>query len=400
MALHFKSAFKLAAQAALSAACVLAPAMPAKAAGPTPLKLGVILPLSGEFAYYGEQIKNGIEVYLKEHGDVVAGRKLQLIYKDDTGVAPEIDKRLAQQLLVSEKAEMLLGFALTPSALAAAPVATQAKRPMIVMNATSAAVPSRSPYIVRVSSSLPQVAVPFAKWVAKNGIRRVYTMVADYAPGTDTEKAFSDEFKKQGGTILGGVRVPISNTDFGTYVQKAKDENPDAVFVFLPSAAAAVSFMKEYRERGLKDAGIRLLGIHDLVNETFIDSLGDGAIGTITSGEYSPAHDSALNHKFIKQYEEMFGPKARAEYLAANGYDGMAAVYAALKKVKGQTENGTQVVGAFKGLSLEGVRGPITIDAQTRDITQNIYLREVKRVDGRLVNVEFETVPQVNATHP
>lgn len=400
MTSHFKSVFKHALVAAFSTACLLGPLTQARAADTTPLKLGVILPLSGEFAYYGEQIKNGIEVYLKEHGNVVEGREIEMIYQDDTGVAPEIARRLAQRLLVADKAEMLLGFALTPSALAAAPVATQAKRPMIVMNATSAVVPSRSPYIVRVSSSLPQVAVPFAKWAAQNDIKRVYTVVADYAPGIDTETAFTEEFVKQGGTIQGGVRVPITNTDFGSYVQKVKDEKPDAVFAFLPSASAAVNFMKEYRERGLKEAGIRLLGIHDLVNETFINSLGDGAIGTITSGEYSPMHDSPLNHAFVKRYEEMFGANSHAEYLAANGYDGMAALYAVLEKLDGKTEDGTAVVDAFKGLSLEGVRGPFTIDPETRDITQNIYIREVKKQDGRLVNVEFETIRDVNATHP
>lgn len=399
MPFHLKSFIKPALTAAVAAACLGLPGAYAQKA-PEPLKIGVILPLSGPFAYYGEQISNGIKVYVKEHGDVVAGRKIELIYKDDTGVAPEIDRRMAQELLVTDKADMLAGFALTPSALAAAPVATQAKRPMIVMNATSTIVPSRSPFIVRVSSSLPQVTIPLADWAYKNKIRKVYTMMADYAPGVDTEKAFIKEFDRLGGTIVGSVRVPITNNDFGSYVQKIKDVKPDAAFVFLPSASAAAAFVKEYRERGLREAGIRLLGIHDLADETFIDSLGDGIIGTITSGPYSPTHDSAVNRQFIKAYAEMFGPNARADYLSSGGYDGMAAIYAALKKTDGKTADGTKVIDAFRGLSFEGVRGPITIDPETRDITQNIYLRKVERDGNHLVNVEFETVPNVKAPKP
>lgn len=367
---------------------------------PVPLKIGVILPFSGEFSSFGKQISSGIKVFLKEHGDVVAGRKIEMIYKDDTGMAPEIDRREAQHLLVADKAEILAGFGLTPSALAAAPVATQAKRPMIVMNASSAVVPSRSPYIVRVSSSLPQTAIPLAQWAAKHNINKIYTLVADYAPGIDTEKAFSKAFTEEGKTIVGSVRVPVSNTDFASYVQKVKDEKPDALFVFLPPGPATVAFVKQYTERGLRKAGIRLIGTHDLTDETLIDSLGDGVIGTITSGYYSPMHDSDLNRKFVKEYTQMFGPDARANFLSVDGYDGMAAIYAALEKTDGQTSDGTKLIDAFKGLSFESPRGPISIDPQTRDITQNVYLRKVKRADGHLVNVEFDKIANVKAAKP
>ncbi len=384
--------------AAAFAACFCASA--AHAAEPAPLKIGVILPFSGEFSSFGQQISNGIKVFLKEHGDVVAGRKIEMIYKDDTGMAPEIDRREAQHLLVADKAEILAGFGLTPSALAAAPVATQAKRPMIVMNASSAIVPSRSPYIVRVSSSLPQTAIPLAQWAAKHGINKVYTLVADYAPGIDTEKAFSKAFKDEGKTIVGSVRVPVSNTDFASYVQKVKDEKPDALFVFLPPGPATVAFVKQYRERGLRKAGIRLIGTHDLTDETLIDSLGDGVVGTITSGYYSPAHDSDLNRKFVKEYAQMFGPDDRPNFLSVDGYDGMAAIYAALEKTGGKTADGAKLIDALKGLSFESPRGPISIDPQTRDITQNVYLREVKREGKHLVNVEFDKIANVKAAKP
>jgi len=385
--------------AAAFAACFCASAAHA-ATEPIPLKIGVILPFSGEFSSFGKQISNGIKVFLKEHGDVVAGRKIEMIYKDDTGIAPEVDRREAQHLLVADKAEILAGFGLTPSALAAAPVATQAKRPMIVMNASSSVVPSRSPYIVRVSSSLPQTAIPLAQWAAKHGINKVYTLVADYAPGIDTEKAFSKAFKDEGKTIVGSVRVPVSNTDFASYVQKVKDEKPDAVFVFLPPGPATVAFVKQYRERGLRKAGIRLIGTHDLTDETLIDSLGDGVLGTITSGYYSPTHDSDLNRKFVKEYAQMFGPDDRPNFLSVDGYDGMAAIYAALEKTGGKTEDGAKLIDALKGLSFESPRGPISIDPQTRDITQNVYLREVKRDGKHLVNVEFDKIANVKAAKP
>lgn len=367
---------------------------------PVPLKIGVILPFSGPFAPYGQQISSGIKVYMAQHGDTVAGRKIEVIYKDDTGVAPELDKRLAQELLVADKVDMLAGFGMTPSALAAAPVATQAKRPMIVMNAASAIVPSRSPYIVRVSLSLPQVTGPMAEWAIKHKIRKVYTLVADYTPGIDTEKGFVTAFKALGGAISGGVRVPVNNTDFGSYVQKIKDEKPDAIFMFLPPGPATIAFVKSYRERGLREAGIQLLGTHDLTDETLIESLGDGIVGTITSGYYSAAHDSDLNRKFVKDYKAMFGPDAKVNFMSTTGYDGMAAIYSALIKTGGQSDNGAKLVDAFKGLSFESPRGPISIDSETRDITQNIYLREVKRIGGQLENVEFDKVADVKAPKP
>lgn len=387
---------KSAVTAAMAAVCFCTPVVQAETA-PVPLKIGVILPFSGPFAPYGQQISSGIKVYMHAHGDTVAGRKIEIIYKDDTGVAPEIDRRLAQELLVAEKADMLAGFGMTPAALAAAPVATQAKRPMIVMNAASAIVPSRSPYIVRVSLSLPQVTGPMAQWAVKHKIRKVYTLVADYAPGIDTEKGFISAFQELGGTISGNVRVPVSNTDFASYVQKIKDEKPDAIFMFLPPGPATISFVKAYEERGLREAGIQLLGTHDLTDETLIDSLGEGIIGTVTSGYYSAAHDSDLNRKFVKEYKEMFGQDAKVNFMSTTGYDGMAAIYAALIKTSGKTDDGAKLVDAFRGLSIESPRGPISIDPETRDITQNIYLREVKRVNGQLENVEFDKVANVKA---
>lgn len=364
------------------------------AAAQTPLKVGVILPLTGPYSDYGKQMSSGIKVYMKQHGDVVAGRKIELVFKDDTGVAPELSKRLAQELLTRDKAEILTGFGMTPSALAAAPIATQAKRPMVIMNAASAQVPSKSPYIARISLSLPQVAGPIASWASKNNVHKVYTLVADYAPGIDTEQAFKAAFVATGNQVTGSVRVPVSNLDFGAYIQKIKDEKPDGLFVFLPPGAATVAFVKAYKERGLEAAGIRLLGTHDLTDETLIDSLGAGIEGTITSGYYSAAHDSALNRTFVKDYTAMFGADAKINFMSATGYDGMAAIYAALKKTGGNSD-GDKLMEALKGLRFESPRGMISIDPKKRDVVQTIYLRKVEKVGNKLSNVEFDKVDNV-----
>jgi branched-chain amino acid transport system substrate-binding protein len=361
-----------------------------------PVKIGVILPLSGPFADYGKQIGNGIKVYMKQHGDIVAGRKVELIIKDDTGVAPELDKRLALELLTRDKVDILAGFGLTPSALAVAPIATQARKPMIIMNAASAAIPSKSPYIARVSVSLPQVSAPMAHWAAKNGVKKVYTLVADYAPGIETEMAFKNAFEATGNHIIGSVRVPVSNLDFSAYMQKIKDLKPDGIFVFLPPGSATIAFVKAYDERGLKKDGIRLFGTHDLTDENLIDSLGKGIIGTITSGYYSAAHPSALNKTFVKNYSAMFGNKAKVNFMSVTGYDGMAAIYAALKKTGGDTD-GTKLMSVLKGMRFESPRGMITIDSETRDIMQTIYLRKVTASGNDLANIEFDQVDNVKA---
>lgn len=359
-----------------------------------PIKLGVILPLSGPFADYGKQMTGGIKTYMKQHGDTVAGRKVELIIRDDTGVAPEVSKRVAQELLARDKVDILTGFGFTPAALAVAPIATQAKRPMVIMNSASAIIPSKSPYIVRVSLSLPQYAGPMATWAAKNGIKQVYTLVADYAPGIETEQAFKKAYEATGATIAGSVRVPVSNMDFSAYVQKIKDAKPSAVFVFLPPGQATIAFVKTFKERGLEKEGIRLLGTQDLTDENLLDSLGDSVLGTTTTGIYSAAHDSALNKQFVKDYMTVNGPQAHVNLMSATGYDGMAAIYAALKKTGGETDSG-KLMAAFKGLRLESPRGMITIDPELRDVVQTVYLRKVEKVDGQLRNVEFDKVDDV-----
>jgi branched-chain amino acid transport system substrate-binding protein len=373
---------------ALGALMVMAAALPAAAA--EPLKIGLVLPMSGPFAGYGKQIEGGVRLYLKEHGDTFSGRKVVLVVKDDTGVAPEISKRVAQELVVQDKVDILAGFGLTPSAFAVAPIATEAKKPMVVMNAATSAVTTKSNYILRTSMTLPQITAPIASWAAKNGIHKVYTVVADYGPGHDAEDQFKKTFTAAGGEVVGEVRTPVKNPDFAPFLQKVKDTHPDAVFLFVPAGEQGVGFMKGFAERDLAKAGIRLIATGDLTAETVLDAIGDPALGVITSFHYSEAHDSPENKAFTEAWYKTYGPD-RPDFMAVAGYDGMHLIEATLKKTGGNAE-GDAFVAAAKGLKWMSPRGPVRIDAATRDIVQTIYIRKVTKVGGKLQNVEFDRV--------
>src|ERR1700716_2271295 len=250
-----------------AAAIVMALLPAARASAEEPLKVGLVAEFSGPFAGYGKQIQNGIKAYMKQHGDTVAGKKVELVLKDTTGPSPEIAKRLAQDLITQDKVDFLAGFGLTPNALAVAPLATQAKTPMIVMNAASSIITTKSPYVARFSMTLPQVTEPMARWSAKNGIKKVFTIVSDYAPCLDAESAYLKSFSGQGGEVVGSVRVTLRNPDFAPFVQRAKDAKPDAVFIFVPAGEQGIAFVKAFTERGLSEAGIKLIGPGDVVDE-------------------------------------------------------------------------------------------------------------------------------------
>lgn len=364
------------------------------AAGPLaaaePLKIGLVLPMSGPFAGYGKQIEGGVRLYLQEHGDSFSGRKVELIVKDDTGVAPEISKRVAQELVVQDKVDILAGFGLTPSAFAVAPIATEAKKPMIVMNAATSAVTTKSNMILRVSMTLPQITAPMASWAAKNGIHKVYTVVADYGPGHDAEEQFKKTFTAAGGEVVGEVRTPVKNPDFAPYLQKVKDTHPDAVFLFVPAGEQGVGFMKGFAERDLAKAGIRLIATGDLTAETVLDAIGDPALGVINSFHYSEAHNSPENKAFTQAWYKAHGTD-RPDFMAVAGYDGMHLIDETLKKTGGSAE-AEAFVAAAKGLKWVSPRGPVSIDPATRDIVQTIYIRKVAKVGGKLQNVEFDQV--------
>ncbi len=355
------------------------------------VKIGLLLPLTGPFTSTGRQIEAGVRLYMSEHGNTVAGKRIELIVRDDGNVADNT-KRLAQELVVTDKVAFLAGFGLTPLALATAPIATEAKVPQVVMGAATAIIPDRSPYIVRTSMVTSQITVGIADWAPKNGIKRVVTLVSDYAPGVDIEKAFSERFKAAGGEILEQVRVPLANPDFAPFLQRAADLKPDALFVFVPAGVGSI-FMKQFVERGLDKSGIRLIGTGDMTDDDILNNIGDVALGITTSHHYSAAHPSALNTSFVAAFRKATNG-LRPNFMGVGGYDGMALIYKALEKTKGST-NGDELVAAMKGLAWESPRGPISIDPATRDIVQNIYVRKVEKKDGELYNVEFATFEAV-----
>lgn len=367
-------------------------------AGPShaadPLKIGLVLPMSGPFAAYGKQIEHGVKLYLATNGDTIAGRKVELVLKDDSpGTAGDVSKRLAQELVIKDKVDILAGFGLTPSAFAVAPVATEAKKPMVVMNAATSAITTKSPYIVRTSMTLPQNSAPIATWAARNGIKNAFILIADYGPGYDAGGQFRKTFTAAGGKVVDEVRVPVSNPDYGPFLQRIKDAKPDAVFLFLPPGAGTVAFMKGFAERGLAQSGIKLISTGDLTDEDILDALGDSSLGLVTSFHYAADHKSPENQAYVAAYAKAY-PKDRPNFMSVGGYDGMRLIADVLKKTGGSAD-AEKFVAAAKGMKWVSPRGPVMIDPATRDIVQTIYIRKVERVDGKLQNVEFDKIADV-----
>jgi branched-chain amino acid transport system substrate-binding protein len=357
---------------------------PSFAAG-EPLKIGLILPLTGPFASTGKQIEAACRLYMQKNGANAGDRKVELIVKDDTGVAPETTKRIAQELVVQDKVNVLAGFGLTPLALAAAPIATQSKTPMIVMAAATSIITSKSPYIVRSGFTLPQVTWPIAEWAPKNKIRSAVTIVTDYAPGLDAEKTFVSRFTGAGGKVLESLRVPLRNPDYAPFLQRAKDAKPDALFVFVPSGEGS-AVMKQFNDRGLKQAGIHMIGTGDVVDDDLLESMGEVAVGVVTSFHYSAAHDSPENKAYVDAF--MKANHFRPNFHSVGGYDGMHLIYEAFRKA-GANADGDRIVEAMKGMKWTSPRGPMTIDPATRDPIQTVYIRRVEMVDGKPWSIEF-----------
>jgi branched-chain amino acid transport system substrate-binding protein len=376
----------------LGAALCAALAVPAF--GQEPLKIGVVASFSGVAADYGKQIEAGMKAYLKLHGDTFAGRKVQLLVRDTGGPNPEVAKRLAQELVARDKVDFLAGMDFTPNAMAAAPISAESKTPMIVMNAASSVVTTRSPYIARFSMTLPQVSAPMATWAAKNGIKRVYVLVSDFAPGIDSENAFKAAFTAAGGTIVDAIRVPLRNPDFAPFVQRIKDAKPEAVFIFIPAGEQSVAFMKAFEERGLAKEGIKLIGTGDLTDDDVLDTMGEPAVGLITTHHYSAAHDSPENKAFVKAFAEVADGLKRPNFMAVGGYDGMAAIAEVTKKLGGKID-GDKAMEILKNLKMTSPRGPISIDPATRDIVQTVYVRRVEKRGNEYWNVEFDKFADV-----
>ncbi|MGA8946347.1 MAG: ABC transporter substrate-binding protein [Pseudolabrys sp.] len=357
------------------------------------IKIGVINSYSGQFADTGAQIDNGIKLYMKQHGDTVAGKKIEIIRKDTGGPNPDVAKRLAQELIVRDKADILAGFTLTPEALGAASVSEEAKKLMVVMNAATSIVTTKSPYIVRVSLTLPQIADTLATWaVKKGGTKKAYTMVSDYGPGIDAEGAFQKAFKEAGGEIVGSVRMPVANPDFSAFVQRAKDLNPESIFVFIPGGAQPAALGKAFAERGIDPKKVKLLSTGEPVDETAIKSMGDLALDRISAWHYDFNHKSKMNSDFVKAFNAEY--KRNPDFFAVGGYDGMHLIYEALKKTKGDAD-GDALIAAIKGMKWESPRGVIWIDPETRDVVQTVYIRRVQKVGNDIVNVEFDKIENV-----
>lgn len=357
-------------------------------------KIGLILPMTGPFSSTGRQIEAAVNLYMAQNGSTIAGRKVEVVLKDDAGV-PDQTRRLAQELVVNEKVSVLAGFGVTPAALAVGPIATQSKTPAVIMAAATSGIVATSPYFVRTSYTLPQTAITMAEWAHKNKIKKVVTMVSDYGPGIDAEKSFKERMQLNGGQIVGEIRVPMRNPDFSPFLQRVRDLQPDAVFVFVPSGPAA-TLMKQFAERSLDKSGIKLIGDGGVTDDDQLNEMGDVAAGIVTAFHYSAAHDSPTNKKFVEAFTAA-NRGMRPNFMAVGGYDGMRVIYKALESTKGNG-GGEALMAAMKGQAFESPRGPVLIDAQTRDIVQDIYIRRVERRNGQLWNVEIDVNKAVKDT--
>ena len=364
---------------------------PASAQGT--VKIGLIMPYTGQFADTAAQMDNAIKLYVKQKGETVAGKKLEFIRKDTGGVAPEVAKRLAQELVVRDGVDILGGFVLTPNALAAADVSVEAKKFMVVMNAATSIIITKSPYMVRTSVTVPQLQVTFGQWAYKSGIRKVYTMVSDYGPGHDAEAGFQRGFKEAGGEIVGSVRFPVANPDFSAFVQRAKDLNPESIFIWVPGGAQPAAIGKALAERGIDTKKTKILGQGELTEDEARKSLGDAGLGIITVYHYDHNHDSGINKAFVKAFKAEYGGRNPNIY-SIGGWDGIHLIYETLKKTGGKTD-GESLINAAKGMKWESPRGPISIDPETRDIVQTVYIRRVEKVGNETRNVEFDKIENV-----
>jgi branched-chain amino acid transport system substrate-binding protein len=364
----------------------------ASAAAQETVKIGLILAYSGQFADPSAQMDNGIKLYLRQHGDTVAGKKVVLIRRDTGGIAPDVAKRLAQELIVRDKVDVLAGFALTPNALAVGDVSAQAKKFMVNMNAATAIITTKSPYMVRTSFTVPQLNETLGAWAYKEGIRKAYTMVSDFGPGHDGEAAFQRGFKDAGGEIVGAARYPVANQDFSAFVQRAKDSNAEAIYAWTPGGPQPAAIGKALAERGIDPKQTRVLGQGELTSEDALKSMGDVALGIITVFHYDVSHASDMNAAFVRMYKESFG--RNPDMFSVGAYDGMHVIYEALQKT-GDKGDGESLVAAAKGMRWESPRGMMSIDPDTRDVVQTVYIRRVERAGGELRNVEFDKIPDV-----
>jgi branched-chain amino acid transport system substrate-binding protein len=353
------------------------------------VKIGMVMPMTGPLAAAGQQVLAGARLYVKQHGETVAGKRIELIVKDDAS-SGETGKRLIQELVVNDKVD-IIGGGLTADLLPSAPLLTETRKPTVIMISSTTAVVEKSPFFVRTSCTLAQSSAILANWAVKKGLGKAVTLVTEFAPGLEAEETFTNNYKAAGGQIAEAIRVPLRSPDFAPFLQRVKDDAPQALFVFIPSTQAAV-FARQFVERGLDKAGIALIGPGDLTDDEALQNMGDAMLGTVTAHFYSAAHASAANKAFTEAYQDE--AKVRANFMAVSGYDGMHLIYEALKKTSGETD-GKALVAAMKGMSWESPRGPVSIDRDSGEVVHNIYIRKVEKADGELRNAEFETFNNV-----
>jgi len=356
------------------------------------VKIGLIMAYSGQFADTAAQIDNGVKLYMKQHGDTVAGKKIEIIRKDTGGPNPDVAKRLAQELVVRDGADILAGFTLTPEALAASDVSAEAKKFMVIMNAATSIITTKSDFSARTSMTLPMIGESAGKWAVKSGIKKAYTMVSDFGPGHDAEGAFQRAFKEGGGEIVGSVRMPVANPDFSAFVQRAKDLNPESIFIFVPGGAQPAALGKAFAERGIDPNKVKIIGTGEVVDETALKSMGNAALGIVTAWHYDYNLDNKMNKEFVKAYNAEF--KRNPDFFSVGGYDGMHLIYEALKKTGGKAD-GAALIAAAKGMKWESPRGSMSIDPETRDVIETVYIRRVEKAGDGLVNVVFDKFDNV-----
>ena len=381
------------------AGTVLAGALVAPPALAQTVKIGVINTYSGPTAAQGTMLEMGLQLYYKLHQkDLPPGVKVQLIERDDTGARPEVAKRLAQELVTRDHVQFLCGVVWSPNAMAIAPVATEAKVPLIDMNAAAMKAPTLTPYMIRTSFTLTQQAYPLGKWAFKQGYKKAYTAVSDYAPGHDGAAAFIKAFKESGGQIVGSVTFPAPPTtpDFAPYLQRVRDAHPDVLYVFVPAGPQATEIMKAAKDLGLQGAGVHIVSTEDLVPDEELPNIGDQAVGLVTSGVYSADADRPTNKEFVAAWYREYGNKIPPDFESADAWDGMRAIFDVIKQTKGKFtgDQAMEILRSWK--SADSPKGPVLID-QSRNIVQNVYMRRVEKRNGKLVDVEFETIPMVNA---
>jgi branched-chain amino acid transport system substrate-binding protein len=373
---------------------VLCGAMPARAQ--TEIKVGVISTMSGPDAQPGDQMNKGIDLYVKEHQkDLPAGVKITLVYRDDTGANPDVAKRLAQELVTRDHVNFLAGVVWSPNAAAIAPIATEAKVPFIIMNAASAAITRLSPYIVRDSFTLWLVSTPVGQWAAKQGWKKGYTAVTDYGPGFDAEGGFTKGFTDGGGAVIDKVRMAFPTDDYSPFIQKIKDNKPDVAFIFVPAGKKATAVMKAWSDLGLKQAGVTLVTTQDVMLDEELPNMGQVPLGIVSAGTYSNAATRAANQTFLNAWRNAYADNAVPDFLSVGGWDGMAAIFDVIKQTNGKFDGDQAMKILANWKNADSPRGPIAIDPATRDIVENVYIRRVESVGGKLANVEFDTIPNV-----